>query len=289
VPNFLALFVIFKHKITIKNIFNMKKTIFTGTINGQTFDNVADYNARMMQLLDKGVEIKASSSTSIKEVDTEPIDTFASTTEEGVSLFPFFEEDSKYYLDTLVTLDHERNLAIRQEIRNLLEKCYPYIVGTLTDNDIDIDTKRVYRDSIHELIAGIDNDRSNNLKCKAAIARRRDEAIAKYNAAKIEYNEAMVKFRNEEFMVDGANPVINLLLDFYRDIEAEAINAVKEHENQDKPVCNDTEYTCSGVDSNKSKPANDVECSVRETQPQTFKDVTDWFNQLLDECGIKLP
>ena len=46
----------------------MKKTVFTGTINGQTFDNVADYNKCMMQLLEKGVEVQASSSTSIKEV-----------------------------------------------------------------------------------------------------------------------------------------------------------------------------------------------------------------------------
>jgi hypothetical protein len=273
----------------------MKKTVFTGTINGQTFDNVADYNKCMMQLLEKGAEVQASSSTSIKEVEPEPVDTFASTYEDGVSLFPFFEEDAEYYLDALVTPDAEKNLAMRTEMRNLLEKCYSYIMEMLLDKDIDIDTKQIYRDDVHELISSIETDRNNNLKCKAVIAKRRDEAIAKYNAAKAEYNEAMIKFRTEEFMVDAANPVINMLLDFYRDIEADAINAVKNDEDLCETCCKNcgniecTCGTCDCTDLNKNKPIDKILCNVRETQPQTLKDVTDWFNQLLDECGIKLP
>jgi hypothetical protein len=276
--------------MTIKNIFDMKKTVFTGTINGQTFDNVADYNKCMMQLLEKGVEVQASSSTSITEVEPEPVDTCASTPEDGVSLFPFFEEDADYYLDALVTPDAEKNLAIRTEMRNLLEKCYSYIMEMLLDKDIETDVKQVYRDDIHDLISSIETDRNNNLKCKEVIAKRRNEAIAKYNAAKAEYNEAMIKFRAEEFMIDGANPVINMLLDFYRDIEAEAINAVKNDEDC-RGTCCDTECTCTCdcSDPNKNKPVDKILCNVRETQPQTLKDVSDWFNQLLEECGIKLP
>ena len=266
----------------------MKKTVFTGTINGQTFDNVADYNKCMMQLLEKGVEVQASSSTSIKEFEPEPINTFVSTPEDGVSLFPFFEEDAEYYLDALVTPDAEKNFAVRTEMRNLLEKCYSHIMELLLDKDIDTDVKRIYRDDIHELINSIETDRNNNLKCKTVIAQRRDEAIRKYNAAKAEYNEAMIKFRTEEFMVDGANPVINMLLDFYRDIEAEAINAVKNDEDLCETCCCDAR-TCGCSDSNKNKPNDEIICNTRETQPQTMKDVTDWFNKLLDECGIKLP
>jgi hypothetical protein len=281
--------------MTIKNIFNMKKTVFTGTINGQTFDNVADYNKCMMQLLEKGVEVQASSSTSIKEVEPEPVDTFASTPEDGVSLFPFFEEGADYYLDALVTPDADKNLAMRAEMHKLLEKCYSHIMEMLLDKDIDTDVKLVYRDDIHDLINSIEADRNNNLKCKAVIAKRRDEAIAKYNAAKTEYNEAMIKFRSEEFMIDGANPVINMLLDFYRDIEAEAISAVKNDEDHCETCCKNcgnTECTCGTcdcTDPNKNTPVNKIQCNVRETQPQTLKDVSDWFNQLLEECGIKLP
>ena len=274
--------------MTIKNNFDMKKTVFTGTINGQTFDNVADYNKCMMQLLEKGVEVQASSSTSITEVEPEPVDTCASTPEDGVSLFPFFEEDADYYLDALVTPDAEKNLAIRTEMRNLLEKCYSYIMEMLLDADVDTDVKRIYRDDIHDLISSIETDRNNNLKCKTVIAQRRNEAIAKYNAAKAEYNEAMIKFRTEEFMVDGANPVINVLLDFYRDIEAEAINAVKNDEDRCETCC-DTECTCDCSYPNKNKPIDKISCNVQESQPQTIKDVSDWFNKLLDECGIKLP
>lgn len=266
----------------------MKKTVFTGTINGQTFDNVADYNKCMMQLLEKGVEVQASSSTSIKEVEPEPVDTCASTPDDGVSLFPFFEEEADYYLDALVTPDAEKNLTVRTEMRNLLEKCYSYIMEMLLDKDIDIEVKQVYRDDIHDLISSIETDRTNNLKCKEVIAARRNEAIAKYNAAKAEYNEAMIKFRAEEFMIDGANPVINMLLDFYRDIEAETINAVKNDEDC-RGTCCDTECTCDCSDPNKNKPVDKILCNVRETQPQTLKDVSDWFNQLLEECGIKIP
>ena len=272
-----------------KNIFDMKRTVFTGTINGQTFDNVTDYNKCMMQLLEKGVEVQASSSTSIKEVEVEPepIDTFASTPDDGVSLFPFFEEGAEYYLDALVTPDTEKNLAMRTEMRKLLEKCYSYIMEMLLDKDIDTDEKLAYRDNIHDLISNIEADRNNNLKCKGVIAKRRDEAIAKYNAAKAEYNEAMIKFRAEEFMIDSANPIINMLLDFYRDIEAEAISAVKNDEDCCETCCCD-ECTCGCTDPNKNTPVNKIHCNVRETQPQTFKDVTDWFNKLLEECGVKL-
>lgn len=271
----------------------MKKTVFTGTINGQTFDNVADYNKCMMQLLEKGVEVQASSSTSITEVETESVDTCASTPEDGVSLFPFFEEDADYYLDALVTPDAEKNLTVRTEMRNLLEKCYSYIMEMLLDSNIDTGTKRIYRDDLHELIGSIESDRNNNLKCKTAIAKRRDEAIAKYNAAKAEYNEAMLKFRNEEFMVDSATPVINLLLDFYRDIEAEAINALKNDKDQCDnhrcKRCDNTVCKCDYKDIDKNKPIDKILCNVHETHPQAIKDVSDWFNKLLDECGVKLP
>lgn len=279
--------------MTIKNNFDMKKTVFTGTINGQTFDNVADYNKCMMQLLEKGVEVQASSSTSITEVETEPIDTFASTTEDGVSLFPFFEEDTEYYLDTLVTPEVTKNEVIRREMHKLLQKCYSYIMETILDKDIDVDIKNEYRDDIRGLIKRIEADRNNNLKCKTIIAKRRNEAIAKYNAAKAEYNDAMIKFRTEEFMVDAANPVINMLLDFYRDIEAETINALKNDkdqcDNHKCKQCDDLTCKCDCNDLDKNKPIDKILCNVHEAHPQTIKDVSDWFNKLLDECGVKLP
>ena len=271
----------------------MKKTVFTGTINGKTFDNVADYNKCMLQLLEKGIEVHASSSTSITEVEPESINTCASTPEDGVSLFPFFEKDAEYYLDALVTPDSEKNIAMRREMHNLLDKCYSYIMEMLLDADVDTDVKRIYRDDIHDLIDSIEADRNNNLKCKTVIAQRRNEAIAKYNAAKAEYNEAMIKFRAEEFMVDAANPVINLLLDFYRDIEAETINALKNDkdqcDNHKCKQCGDTACKCDCTDLNKNKPIDKILCNVHETHPQTIKDASDWFNKLLDECGVKLP
>ena len=38
-----------------------KKTAFVGKINGETFDNVAAYNARLQELINSGEVINASS------------------------------------------------------------------------------------------------------------------------------------------------------------------------------------------------------------------------------------
>lgn len=45
----------------------MTKTIFAGTINGKTFNDVKEYNAEMTRLLNEGASIEASTST--KSVD----------------------------------------------------------------------------------------------------------------------------------------------------------------------------------------------------------------------------
>lgn len=50
----------------------MKRTIFEGTVNGQKFDNVDAYNARLNELLAIGANIEASSNTKIEDVDNIP-------------------------------------------------------------------------------------------------------------------------------------------------------------------------------------------------------------------------
>ncbi len=49
----------------------MKKTVFEGTINGEQFDNVVDYNKRMQELLGQGVQVNASSNTRTIDEPTE--------------------------------------------------------------------------------------------------------------------------------------------------------------------------------------------------------------------------
>lgn len=43
----------------------MRKTIFKGTVNGETFDNVAAYNARLQKLINSGENVEASSETKV--------------------------------------------------------------------------------------------------------------------------------------------------------------------------------------------------------------------------------
>ena len=53
--------------------------------------------------------------------------------------------------------------------------------------------------------------------------------------------------------------------------------------------CDDTACKCDCTDLNKNKLIDKILCNVHETHPQTIKDASDWFNKLLDECGVKLP
>ena len=49
----------------------MRKVLFKGIINGEQFDNVADYNKKMMELITKGENVEASSSTNIVDTDVD--------------------------------------------------------------------------------------------------------------------------------------------------------------------------------------------------------------------------
>ena len=49
----------------------MRKVLFKGIINGEQFDNVADYNKKMMELIAKGDSVEASSSTQIVDTDVD--------------------------------------------------------------------------------------------------------------------------------------------------------------------------------------------------------------------------
>ena len=130
-----------------------KKTVFTGVINGEKFDNVAAYNARMNELLSQGVEnISAASSTEIRNVDENvatsgfvstctadqcPGTSDAASTElpvdEDLSFYPYMEDDDPFYLELLVTEDACVNKAALKEAHRIFDKCFPFIANSLAD------------------------------------------------------------------------------------------------------------------------------------------------------------
>lgn len=85
----------------------MRKTIFKGTVNGETFDNVAAYNARLQELINSGVTVNASSDTKVN-IEDEPTNDASYTTtttldvdDADLSIYPYMCEDEPFYLDLL--------------------------------------------------------------------------------------------------------------------------------------------------------------------------------------------
>lgn len=114
-----------RYIISEQNKNDMKKSIFKGIINGQEFDNVKDYNARMNELMSTGQAINASTSTQVvdtdekgevcvkrEEVDPIPdmIPVFGGTNYESVGA----------YLDDVVTDNGEENEKMLDNLERYL-------------------------------------------------------------------------------------------------------------------------------------------------------------------------
>ena len=131
----------------------MKRTIFEGTVNGEKFNTVQAYNARLTELINAGVAVEASSNTRVEDVE-EPVhtsgyvrtctddtcdcgeSTYTSTYDEDLSYYPYCENDDPYYLDLLVTVEPEINADARKEMRNIFDKCYRIAAGTASETVI---------------------------------------------------------------------------------------------------------------------------------------------------------
>lgn len=244
-----------------------KTTVFEGVINGEKFDNVAAYNNRMNQLLETGVtDIDAKSSTSIKMVQDESVEIPVATTDvcpkcecatcacdgccelEEYCLFPFFEDDecNETYLDMLVSNDTELNKIILSEIDEALIEARRDVTDFLYSLDIDSADKEEYLEEVRDILVTINADAAKNQACIDIIDEKRKEAETKFEAARKEYNEALIQLDTHRHTLTQATPVLNKLLEFYRGAEVETIAALVEMKDvveAHKDLCNSNE-TC---------------------------------------------
>lgn len=241
-----------------------KTTVFEGFINGEKFDNVADYNARMTQLLNSGAtDIDAKSSTSIKTVQDESAETPAPTTTEvcpkcectpcacdgcceleEYHLFPFFEDDDcdTTYLDELVSNDATINKVILAQMDNNLVEARRDVTDFLYSLDINRTDKEEYLEEVRDILVTLNSDAAKNQACIDIIDDKRKEAEAKFEAARKEYNDTLIQLDTHRHTLTQATPVLNRLLEFYRGAEVETIAALvemKEVEEAHKDICND--------------------------------------------------
>lgn len=262
----------------------MKKiTVFNGKINGEKFDNVAAYNQRMNELINSGAtNIEASSSTSIKTV--EDIETVCDAPIDDkyneLELFPYINDDTPY-LDELVTIDAQRNANILKELEQVLSYSKNKIFEWLHDPEVGADYKAHYINNVREIIERIKEDSKNNIACIGVVNSNRQRIVNDVEAAKAKFDELFRINDNERFMLISATPVIDNLLEFYKDVQAEGITVMSEGTTV-MPASN----TCHCTHDKNNIDKTSVVCNTREVLPQHIGDVTDWFNKILAECGL---
>ena len=267
---------------------NMKKVaVFNGLINGEKYDNVADYNAKMNELLQNNIEVQASSSTSIKYVmdESNPTSGYVSTctdcdcangvcthastnVDEDLSFYPYMEDNDPFYLDLLVTEDPVTNQEAYVEAQKVLEKCYRYILTELNSTDVTNEDRKEYFDSIVEILSNIDADIVHNNNAMDSINAKRKKLSDDFDAE-------MSKLAREEELLKGAAKVSGMFKAYYGDVSNEILISIKEHESEaSKYDKNNNKKNC--ICNNE---ISNVNTSCEEKRSQLIAD----FNALIDK------
>lgn len=263
----------------------MKQTVFKGVINGENFSNVEDYNAKMKELIDAGVNINASSSTSIEEIsDTNTNKTNASYTKlnktlDADMLYPFMNnhKNDKYYLDTLIVKDPQGTKNNIDNACDILSTAFKNILKYLNDHTNPVAGKKNYLDDVITIINSLADDKHFSNKALESVNAKLKDLDDEFDKIYAEYKKTRETLSDEQYILKQSLPIINMFLDFYRDVENETIVAIKEQTTEEE--CNDTcnEYGCDCETCNCGK-YDDTKVTVTETMPQ--KEIND-INVLL--------
>lgn len=226
----------------------MKRTIFEGTVNGEKFDNVQAYNARVKELMESGQFESASSSTRIEEYEhsgyVRPVEddshcdcgcdcdecTCTCTEQlpwedEDLSFYPYLDKDDPLYLDLLVTDHRETNREALAEVSRVFEKCKRYIIDALEDPDTDIESKKNYLEDIKEIVENLAADKKDTLEAIKKVEKKAEDL-------KKEYEEKLQAIDRDRFVLEESRPVIDAFLDFYRGVESDIILNIKDTANK---------------------------------------------------------
>ena len=261
----------------------MSKTCFKGTINGQEFDNVRDYNIKMQELLEAGVAVNASSSTVIaatkdaEEVAADDENTcagkavVAAEEVEDYSYYPYMDDDDPYYLDLLVTNDSAINAEALDEMRKEFARCYKAIINAIAEKDVCVENLKEYRLALREIIDNVKNDKQYTLEAIKKIKNRKDVLDREYKRYVDAYETEIDAINSEIRILEDAKPVIKEFIDFYENLEADVINEIKSRpcacgKNCD-PDCNCECHNVSRTDK--------VTTAVEEAEPQKTYELSD--------------
>lgn len=265
------------------------KTIFEGIINGEKFNSVQEYNARMIELMNKGAEVNATSRTkSVNEAsgcDRGTCDMTHDTAMDGykrlinaicsdeetepdeeITLYPYFNDDP-YYLDVLVNNNAESNEAIRNTVADTLNVHWSEVVEFLNCGDVGICDKKEYLNDVHDIITSITRDRKANVDSISKINQERIKADADFAKVKMEYENTMKQLASNEAILNGATNIINDMLNFYQAVESEGTKVVNDYNKN----CNCTDKFCND---------NQIKTNVKEINSQVQLDLAEVFGKL---------
>lgn len=272
------------------NITDMNKTRFTGTINGQTFDNVSDYNAKMQELLDAGATINASSSTYVaKTLDTkkQTKPALQDSDAEDLSFYPYMEEDDPFYLDLLVTDDEEVNAEAIDEMHKYFDRCLKYIVNNITDENNCVETLKQYREVLRDIIDNCKDDYKDTKNCQKTILEKLNKTKSEYEDVCARFEAQLNDYQKQYNILKSAEPVINEVVKYYETIENEVVSEIGAR----KATKKNAECTCGNCDNTCTCDCHEtqapIETTISEERPQKIVELsdiiesifgTDWFS-----------
>lgn len=262
------------------NFKRMSKTCFKGTINGQEFDNVRDYNAKMQELLEAGVAVTASSSTTIEatpevcscnESKNEHCNHQIIDESEVYSCYPYMDDDDPFYLDLLVTDDPEINKEALDEMSKEFNRCYKAIINAIADKDVCVEHLKEYRSELREIIDDVKNDKQYTLEAIKKIKNRKDELDGDLKRHMNEYDLEMQSINSELQVLEDSKPVIKAFIEFYENLEADVINEIKSRPCACGKNC-DPDCNC---DCHNVSRTDEVTTAVEEAAPQRTYELSD--------------
>lgn len=265
---------------------NKTRTIFEGTVNGEKFDNINAYNARVNQLMESGEFVSATSSTRVEDITQEvegikelikEIERIDEKPMTAVKRFLPASDDSSYIDDIMLSSD------VQGEIAKLTDDLYE-LSQEVIDN-IPHNTRHQLETYLNAAL-DVNEKLIKDLKLTDAAIARKDDKIAdienKIEKLKEQIEDLELECKNyvdEVMILDDAYQVIDTYLDFYDKVIGEVNEAIEEKENECH--CDGTGKCKCGCNCNCNCECkcHEVETDIKEVKPQRVANIT----KLIDE------
>ena len=251
----------------------MKKIYFTGTINGKQFDNENDYADYFHKLMEAGENVSAASSYETVDVDDDDVSEYEYG--DDVSAMPYMEDDDPFYLDLLVSSNRDANAEALTETIDYFRRCMNYIVDELHSDDVSLESIVEYGEKINHMLEQFEADRKNTVSAEAQLKTRLTSLYKEYEDVKRKFENDIKDCEDQLVVLDGAKPVIDEFIDFYRSVEREVIVAARTRAAENpEPAATEpaTEPDCKCEC--KCKHPETVATEVCESEPQRSLDLT---------------